>query len=84
MITFRNDKVSRITIFPNPVKTQLTISNFGQKVAQYKAQIVDQTGKVFKQFRLTSGTQKVPVNNLAVGLYFLSIETGETFKFMVE
>lgn len=64
-----------VNVFPNPVKSELTIEGIHLK------QIIvnDQSGKVEYIFNNTSGTEnwKIDLSDLPKGIYFLQIETSE-------
>jgi hypothetical protein len=84
MISIGNHELSPVSVFPNPVRSHLTVEFGSQKLSQNKAKVIDSAGRVRKELHLTGGSQTIPVNDLVPGLYFLSVETGETLKFVVE
>lgn len=66
-----NNINNNITIFPNPVKDQLTITTENEKINSIK--IMDVTGKTTKI--VTENTTNINVADLAKGLYILQIQT---------
>lgn len=83
MISIRSNELSPVTVFPSPVKNQLTVDLGNQKLSPHAARIIDSSGNVHKEVRLTGGLQTISVDNLLPGLYFLSVEGGQTIKFLV-
>ena len=66
-----NNINNNITIYPNPVKDQLTITTENEKINSIK--IMDVTGKILQVF--TENTTTINVADLAKGLYILQIQT---------
>ena len=66
-----NNINNNISIYPNPVKNQLTITSDNEKVNNIK--IMDVTGKTLNVF--AGNTTTINVSDLAKGLYFLQIQT---------
>ena len=62
---------NNITIYPNPVKNQLTITAENEKINSIK--IIDVTGKTIKV--VTENTTTINVADLPKGLYMLQIQT---------
>ncbi len=62
-------------VFPNPVNatSNLTI-DIPDGMIGAKASIVNETGEVFKDFRIQSGQEEIELNMLNSGKYFLTIE----------
>ncbi|MFZ4399609.1 MAG: T9SS type A sorting domain-containing protein [Bacteroidales bacterium] len=60
-----------ISIYPNPVNECLTI-NPGSS-SNYKAQIIDVFGRIYKEFDFIN-TVKIDVTNLSIGLYYLLLK----------
>jgi len=65
----------KVNVFPNPVKTEITIEGIHLK----QVIINDQSGKVVSTFNNASGTDnwKIDLRTLPKGIYFLQIETSE-------
>lgn len=61
------------SLYPNPAKEQVTISNFNSSINNIT--IVDITGKVLNSFMPT--TAVIDVSTLAKGIYFVKIQHGE-------
>ena len=74
-----------LTIFPNPVKETLYITVSDQPTV-FDVQLVDQTGKLIRNYANSSVQAGVDVSDLAVGMYFipLTLPDGKvaTYKFI--
>lgn len=83
--------VSDFSIYPNPVKENLTISFISKELFDATVEITDLSGKQLMASRIAAvdgqNTYNVPVKDLASGIYMLNIKTpkGNTYtKIMVE
>jgi hypothetical protein len=73
-----------ITCFPNPATHELNIKLSGNPVNKPLAQLIDQTGRVIFQTRLTNQIQTINVSGLAGGVYLLNIIGKERATLKVE
>lgn len=77
----RNQGVADLSIFPNPVKEQLTASIQTDKAGIYTWIITDASGKVVyqRQQNLLAGptTIQVPTNRLQAGSYFFKLQSAD-------
>jgi hypothetical protein len=64
---------SSYTLYPNPVDDELTIDLGGMEYNQGEYFILSYDGKMLNSAQLSSGTQKVDVNTLPEGTYFLNV-----------
>jgi hypothetical protein len=75
-----NDVIQKITVVPNPVNDNATISLFATKAQNADIVLLDISGKVlYKTTRqLTTGDNKINLDmkQQAAGMYFLHIKTG--------
>ena len=62
-----------VMVFPNPLESQLTISNASETELSY--QIRDYTGKIIKQAVTSSPVEAVDVTELPKGFYLLQMNT---------
>lgn len=67
-----------VTVYPNPATNYLNVNISSEDAQQFKAEVVDMTGKVVyvDQFNHNGGTEyyQIPVNNFAKGVYFLHLD----------
>ncbi|EJL65022.1 carbohydrate binding domain-containing protein [Flavobacterium sp. CF136] len=82
-ITLANEKFesnnNKVVFYPNPVQNDLNISSD----AAIKSLIIsDSTGKTVKTIKNAENIQSVDVSNLSHGLYILSTDNNQTFKFI--
>lgn len=82
-ITLANEKfeneASKVVFYPNPVQDNLNIS----AESNVKSLIIsDSTGKTVKTVKNAQNIQSVDVSNLSNGLYILSTDNKQTFKFI--
>jgi hypothetical protein len=82
-ITLANEKfesdASKVVFYPNPVHNNLNISSD----ATIKSLIIsDSTGKTVKTIKNPENIQSVDVSNLSNGLYILSTDNNQKFKFI--
>lgn len=63
-----------ISISPNPASTMLHISLDANSVNQ-NGKLLDNQGKVLKNFNLTSGENHIDIHDLDSGVYFVKIDT---------
>jgi hypothetical protein len=62
---------SRLTFYPNPVKSTLTLKNIN---SNYNYRIYDISGKLLKQ-DLKYSSKTINIDYLNKGIYFIEIET---------
>lgn len=65
-------KYDNISIWPNPTKGPVSINN-GSETANLVFSLVDITGRLIDQERLTSGLNNLDLSGLAVGMYIYSL-----------
>lgn len=75
-----NGGIADVNVYPNPAKENVNVSFNLDKAANVNVVVYDAAGRIVyngAKAQLASGTQKitVPVNNLASGIYNLSIQT---------
>jgi hypothetical protein len=68
-----------VSMYPNPVKDNLTIQQFGT-IQNRTAMLSDVTGNILQQIKLTSLQQEVNMKIYPNGIYFLKLEDGKVFK----
>ncbi|HEX6890063.1 MAG TPA: T9SS type A sorting domain-containing protein, partial [Chryseolinea sp.] len=74
-------EIRELVVYPNPASQYFNISSEVNLSREYSWQLIDQrgvavlSGDLYKDF--THGAQKVEVGNIANGIYFLAIQTGE-------
>ncbi len=64
-----NNLDNNISLYPNPATTFITINGLDNA----QAQIIDLSGRIIKQLKITTNRQQIPVNNLQPGLYTLRV-----------
>jgi len=82
-ITLANEKFesnnNKVVFYPNPVQSNLNINSD----ATIKSLIIsDSTGKTVRTIKNAENIQSVDVSNLSHGLYILSTDNNQTFKFI--
>lgn len=72
------NSLSSLQIYPNPVEDKLHLVNLSNST---NAQIIDPQGRLISQFIASPG---VPLNltDIANGIYYLHLESGERFQFI--
>ncbi|WP_343913997.1 M14 family zinc carboxypeptidase [Aquimarina litoralis] len=70
--------LSEFTVFPNPLKDILTITP--NATSNFNIQLKDVVGKEVMTKKQASGNQEFDLSKLNAGLYFLTIELGESVK----
>ncbi len=74
-------EIRELTVYPNPASQHFNISSEANLSRKYTWQLIDQrgvtvlSGDLYQDF--SHGAQKVEVGELANGIYFLAIQTGE-------
>ena len=71
--------LNSLKLYPNPTSEFIYVSNLKENV---KARLYNFLGKELKQIELTSSNNEINVGNLSSGLYFLSINNSDVFKFV--
>lgn len=85
-IRLSNGATGLLTVSPNPVKDQLTISGFKDS-RLYDAAIRDISGKLLQTGRISFVHNRLDVSSLAAGIYTLSVQTNagvEVYRFVKE
>lgn len=82
-ITLANEKfetdTNKVVFYPNPVQDNLNISS----ETNIKSLIItDSSGRTVKTIKNAQNVQSVDVSNLSNGLYILSIDNNQIFKFI--
>ncbi len=77
---------ANISLFPNPVLSELNIQfeQYGQEVVEME--IIDISGRIIKQGQLLNKHNKVNLENVKGGVYFVRLQNGEisnTHKILV-
>jgi hypothetical protein len=61
---------NRVTIFPNPVTTEVTIS-FGT-ASSYKVQLTNSLGELLEQTQINSSSHTLDISSRPKGIYFIT------------
>jgi Secretion system C-terminal sorting domain len=69
----------QLVAYPNPVKDQLTIQQFGA-LKNTNAVLINHEGRIMKNIRITSLQQQVDLRALPAGMYTLKLEDGTILK----
>lgn len=77
LVSVNND----VVVYPNPSKGSFSVKHTASGSSIDKVVIVDATGKVVKEVVLKNDTNQKEINteNIASGIYFAKIYSGETF-----
>jgi len=75
-----NYQLENITLFPNPVKNNLTISGFQNNLTAVNTRLISISGKEILKKTLTKNANEINMKSLAAGIYFLDITTTEGAK----
>jgi len=70
----------KISIYPNPVQNNLTISS--EQLVIQNIKILDITGKAVKQLTISNEQLTIDVSDLQNGIYFVKINNTKTIKFI--
>lgn len=86
-----HNDIANVTTYPNPVSSVLHVAIEGEQAQNFKATVVDMTGKIVRTEQISFGggteTHDISVSGLASGFYFLNLqnENGKVIrKFIVE
>ena len=69
--------VTNAGIYPNPAQSFFTLTMPDQTWTGQKVQIVNNQGVVVKELKIAAASQKVEVNGLPSGIYFIRATNGE-------
>lgn len=83
IVLLKNKQQNAITIAPNPAKNEFFIRLKQQPRGLVNWILADASGKAVKHGRLNSASEKISVQGLASGAYFLRLSTGETMGISV-
>lgn len=61
-------------LFPNPGTDQFWIESYNESIEPVQMRIIDQAGRILKDFKFEGGRMKVDVEMLPAGIYFIRIE----------
>jgi hypothetical protein len=70
---------SLLTIYPNPADSFISIENL---LVDSKVDLIDVVGKKIKSFKIESQNQKLDINDLNSGVYFVKVDDKATAKFI--
>jgi len=73
-------QLQNIALFPNPVKNKLTITGIQNNSSILHAKLVSITGKEILKRQLTNSDDKINMQSLATGIYFLDITATDGIK----
>ena len=85
-IRLSNITTGLLTVSPNPVKDQLTISGFKDS-RMYEASVRDISGKLLQKGRISFVNNRLDVSTLAAGIYMLAVQSSEgveVYRFVKE
>jgi len=68
-------QLQNIALFPNPVNNKLTITGIQNNSSVLNAKLVSITGKEIFKKQLTNSKNKINMQSLSAGIYFLDITT---------
>ena len=87
--TSTSENISEVTdvlVFPNPAKDFINIEFVNSKFTNSKVQVIDISGKEYFNIDMKSESQKINIENLVSGVYFVKITnnngTNKTVKFV--
>lgn len=69
-----------LNIFPNPAQDILRLEHGLNKLGEIR--IVDENGRVIKEYTFNSKKAEISIESLAVGFYFIQTSEGELLKFI--
>jgi hypothetical protein len=76
---------SGMALFPNPASGELTVVLYGNDITSANLSVFDLSGKIHLQYQLiSSGDNKVKLDKLPTGLYFVAVTTKEGLMFRQE
>ncbi|MBK8564854.1 MAG: T9SS type A sorting domain-containing protein [Saprospiraceae bacterium] len=70
-----------VSLFPNPAQNELFISLDTQAKGDYALSIVDMNGKLVKLVKLTTGQNKVGIENIPNGVYLAKVGNNQIIAF---
>lgn len=79
-LQFEKQKNSILSVFPNPVISQVTIHTTDPALMNTEAMVLDMNGKTVKQFKLISENTSLSAEGWIPGTYIIKLQTGQTFK----
>lgn len=80
MVSVNNNASLEFSVFPNPVKDYLYISNLENDNQQYNYQIFDSLGRVLIDEKLSKTNVKIDIQEFNRGIYFLQIEKNKKIE----
>lgn len=81
MIKDNNSIDNQISIYPNPVSSEINVLSFKQ-IFSKKYQIINPLGKIIKESHIDNYSNSINVNYLQSGIYFLKLEDYDAIKFI--
>lgn len=75
----QEEVLEKITVYPNPSGSEITIKNIPSTVGNYNLNIFDISGRLIETKLITNPTNKINVMDLSNGLYYLRLE-GNNFN----
>ncbi len=84
IVFIKNNAASLTTVYPNPARSQITISTTDDKLVNTQASITDMNGKVIQKMIIRESSTQINISNYLKGVYMLRLADGKTVKFIKE
>lgn len=79
VLKVNKNELSAISIYPNPSKDFITISNLKE---ERRVIITNITGQIIKELSVDKNNNRIDIQDLSKGFYFVSLDNKKTIKFI--
>ncbi|MBO6517988.1 MAG: T9SS type A sorting domain-containing protein, partial [Bacteroidia bacterium] len=80
-VNFDAGLTNTVKVYPNPTRRNVTVAfDETDDAFDHTIKLLDNVGRLVRQFEVDQRITELEINDLPSGLYFMSIDTGETIK----
>jgi hypothetical protein len=73
-------EVNTVTLYPNPTEGTVTVTFTGQEVLSHSVKVIDNLGRVLYNHSFEGQAIQLDLSSQAAGMYFIILDSGESFK----
>ncbi|MFT5724731.1 MAG: hypothetical protein ACI9JN_001853, partial [Bacteroidia bacterium] len=76
--------VNKVSLYPNPTKGTVTVNFTDEEIESHTLKVIDNLGRVLLETTFDGKSGEINLSSNPTGIYFILLDTGESFKLIKE